>query len=141
MNKTTTSRYTYAQFAADVIAVMNGEVEITDTLRDRMTAKAVNLANAQARKAEYNAIRPKKGYAKGASAETKEKAEAIRSVLTAEPMTAAEINKALGSDYTALQVANAVKFVDGAQSCKVVRETVNTKGLKSQKEYTAYFLG
>ena len=56
-------------------------------------------------------------------------------------MTAAEINKALGADYTALQVANAVKFIEGIQSCKVVRDTVNGKGLRQQKEYTAYFVG
>ena len=141
MNKTTTSRYTYAQFAADVIAVMNGEVEITADLREKMTAKAADLANAQAKKAEYNANHPKKNSAKGASAETKAKAEAIKGVLGADPMTAAEINKALGADYTALQVANAVKFIEGIQSCKVVRDTVNGKGLRQQKEYTAYFVG
>ncbi len=141
MNKTTTSRYTYAQFAADVIAVMNGEVEITADLREKMTAKAADLANAQAKKAEYNATHPKKSSAKGASAETKAKADAIKGVLGTDPMTAAEINKALGADYTALQVANAVKFIEGIQSCKVVRETVNGKGLRQQKEYTAYFVG
>ena len=141
MNKTTTSRYTYAQFAADVIAVMNGEIEITADLREKMTAKAADLANAQAKKAEYNANHPKKAAAKGASAETKAKAEAIKGVLGADPMTAAEINKALGADYTALQVANAVKFIEGIQSCKVVRDTVNGKGLRQQKEYTASFVG
>ncbi len=141
MNKTTTSRYTYAQFAADVIAVMNGEVEITADLREKMTAKAADLANAQAKKAEYNATHPKKSAAKGASTETKAKADAIKGVLGTDPMTAAEINKALGADYTALQVANAVKFIEGIQSCKVVRETVNGKGLRQQKEYTAYFVG
>ena len=141
MNKTTTSRYTYAQFAADVIAVMNGEIEITADLREKMTAKAADLANAQAKKAEYNANHPKKATAKGTSAETKAKAEAIKGVLGADPMTAAEINKALGADYTALQVANAVKFIEGIQSCKVVRDTVNGKGLRQQKEYTAYFVG
>lgn len=141
MNKTTTSRYTYAQFAADVIAVMNGEVEITADLREKMTAKAADLANAQAKKAEYNAAHPKKSAAKGASAETKAKADAIKGVLGTDPMTAAEINKALGADYTALQVANAVKFIEGIQSSKVVRETVNGKGLRQQKEYTAYFVG
>lgn len=141
MNKTTTSRYTYAQFAADVIAVMNGEIEITADLREKMTAKAADLANAQAKKAEYNANHPKKAAAKGASAETKAKADAIKGVLGSDPMTAAEINKALGADYTALQVANAVKFIEGIQSCKVVRDTVNGKGLRQQKEYTAYFVG
>ena len=140
MNKTT-SRYTYAMFAADVIAVINGEVEVTDALRDRMTDKANDLANAQAKKAAYNATHPKKGTAKGASPATMEKANAIAGVLTADPMTAAEINAALGTDYTALQVANAVKFIEGIRSCKVVRSTTNAKGLTAEKEYTAYCIG
>lgn len=139
MNKTN-SRYTYTMFASDVIGLLNGEIEVTDALRERMTAKAGDLLSAQAKKAEYNATHPKKNAAKGASAETRAKADAIAKVLGADPMTAAEINKALGSDYTALQVANAVKYIDGVKSCKVVRTTVNAKGLKSDKEYTAYSL-
>lgn len=138
---TTTSRYTYAMFASEVIGIVNGEIELTPSIIERVTAKATDLANAQAKKAEYNATHPKKSGAKGASAETKAKAEAIKTVLSAEPMTAAEINKALGEGYTALQVANAVKFIEGVQSCKVVRTTVNGKGLKADKEYTAYFIG
>jgi len=128
-------------FASEVIGIVNGEIELTPSIIERVTAKATDLANAQAKKAEYNATHPKKSSAKGASAETKAKAEAIKTVLSAEPMTAAEINKALGEDYTALQVANAVKFIEGVQSCKVVRTTVNGKGLKADKEYTAYFIG
>lgn len=138
---TTTSRYTYAMFAAEVIGIVNGEIEITAEVTERVTAKASDLASAQARKAEYNAAHPKASAAKGASPETRAKANAIKGVLSAEPLTAAEINKALGADYTALQVANAVKFIEGVQSCKVVRTTVNGKGLKADKEYTAYYIG
>lgn len=140
MNKTT-SRYTYTDFATEVIAIVNGEVAVTDAIRDRITDKANALLTAQANKAAYNAAHPKKGSAKGASAETKAKADAIKGVLSAEPMTAAEINSALGADYTALQVANAVKFIEGVTTSKVVRETVNGKGLRQQKEYTAYSIG
>ena len=136
-----TTRYTYAKFATEVIAVLNGEIEVTAEVKERMTEKANALLAAQAAKAEYNATHPKKNTAKGASEATKAKAEAIRSVLGAEPMTAAEINTALGTDYTALQVANAVKFIEGAKSCKVVRKTTNAKGLTAEKEYTAYTLG
>lgn len=139
MNKTT-SRYTYTQFGNDIIALLNGEIEVTDALRERMTAKAVDLLNAQAKKAEYNATHPKAGKAKGASAETMSKANAIKGVLSTEPMTAAEINAALGADYTALQVANAVKYIEGVTSVKVIRTTTNAKGLTAQKEYTAYKL-
>lgn len=140
MNKTT-SRYTYTDFATEVIAIVNGEVAVTDAIRDRITDKANALLTAQANKAAYNAAHPKKGSAKGASAETKAKADAIKGVLSAEPMTAAEINSALGADYTALQVANAVKFIEGVTTSKVIRETVNGKGLRQQKEYTAYSIG
>ena len=140
MNKTT-SRYTYATFAAEVIGIVNGEVELTPAIRERVIDKANDLLAAQANKAAYNAAHPKKGAAKGASAETKAKADAIRGVLSATPMTAAEINAALGADYTALQVANAVKFIEGVVSSKVVRDTVNSKGLRMQKEYTAYSIG
>lgn len=137
----TNSRYTYAMFASEVIGIVHGEIELSADVVERVTAKALDLANAQARKAEYNATHPKKSSAKGASAETKAKADAIAKVLTAEPMTAAEINTALGTDYTALQVANAIKFVDGAKSCKVIRKTTNAKGLTAEKEYTAYSIG
>lgn len=137
----TNSRYTYAMFASEVISIVHGEIELSADVVERVTAKALDLANAQARKAEYNATHPKKSSAKGASAETKAKADAIAKVLTVEPMTAAEINTALGTDYTALQVANAIKFVDGAKSCKVIRKTTNAKGLTAEKEYTAYSIG
>ena len=137
----TTSRYTYAQFGLDIIALAKGELELTPELSIKLMEKAQALVNAQEKKAEYNATHPKKSSAKGASTATQEKANAIKGVLGAEPMTAAEINEALGTDYTALQVANAIKFVEGAQSTKVVRRTTNSKGLTAEKEYTAYFIG
>lgn len=138
MNKTTTSRYTYADFATEVMHIVNGEIEVTDAIRERVASKAADLLATQTRKAEYNATHPKKGAAKGPSAATKEKAAIISEVLTAEPMTAAEISKAAGVDFTALQVANAVKFIEGVTVSKVVRDTTNSKGLRMQKEYTAY---
>lgn len=137
----TTSRYTYTDFANEVIAIVNGETKVTAEVTARVTEKATALLNAQASKAQYNATHQRKGTAKGASPETQAKANAIASVLTAEPMTANEINAALGSDFTALQVANAVKFINGVKSCKVVRSSLNAKGLRQEKEYTAYSLG
>lgn len=65
---------------------------------------------------------------------------AIAKVLGTEPMTMREINAALGTDYTALQVANAVKYIPGAESCKVWRMVTNGRGEKVEREYTAYFL-
>ena len=137
----TTSKYTYKQFGLDIIALAKGELELTPEVSIRLMEKAQALVNAQESKAAYNATHPKKSTAKGASAATMEKANAIKSVMTASPMTAAEINAALGTDYTALQVANAVKYIDGVTSEKVVRTVTNSKGLTSEKEYTGYKVG
>lgn len=140
-NTTTSSKYTYAAFAADVIGIVEGKIEVTPAVAERVKAKAAALAATQANKAAYNAAHPKKNAAKGASADTAAKAKAIEGVLSATPMTAAEINAALGEDFTALQVANACKFIPGVVTSKVIRTTTNSKGLKADKEYTAYAIG
>lgn len=74
------------------------------------------------------------------AAERRERAKVIAKVLGSEPMTMREINAALGTDYEALQVANAVKYIPGAESCKVWRMVTNGRGEKVEREYTAYFL-
>ena len=71
---------------------------------------------------------------------TAERAKAIAKVLGSEPMTMREINAALGTDYRALHVASAVKYIPGAESCKVWRMVTNSRGEKVEREYTAYFL-
>lgn len=55
-------------------------------------------------------------------------------------MTAAEINAALGKEYTPLQIANAVKFISGAAAARVRRMVRNTRGFQMEKEYAAYYL-
>ena len=74
------------------------------------------------------------------AAEKQARVQAIAKVLGTEPMTVREINAALGTDYGALQVANAVKYIPGAESCKVWRMVTNSRGEKVEREYTAYFL-
>ncbi len=140
MNKTN-NKYTYADFAKDIIALTSGEIELTDNKRRAIAEKAQALLDAQTAKAEYNKAHPSKSKAKGASAETLAKANKIKTALTKTPKTTAEINEELGTDFTALQVANAMKYIDNAKAAKVIRDTVNNKGLKAQKEYTAYFIG
>lgn len=76
----------------------------------------------------------------GATEETRRKAKAIAAILTFTPKTADEINDELGTEYTALQIANAVKHIEDAYSKKVIREKTNSQGQKIKKEYTAYFL-
>jgi hypothetical protein len=135
------SRYTYVNFANDVIRITNGETLTAEELT-RIREKAGDLLTTQNNKAEYNKANPKKATAKGASEATQANANAIGAILPNDSdnaMTAADINTALGTEFTALQVANAVKFIDGATSTKVIRETVNGKGLKAEREYTAYF--
>lgn len=137
----TTSKYTYTLFATEVMGIVKGEIEVTPAIAERVYAKAAALLATQENKAAYNAAHPKKSAAKGASADTAAKAEAIKGVLSSTPMTAAEINAALGAEFTALQVANACKFIPGVVTSKVIRSTVNGKGLRADKEYTAYAIG
>lgn len=136
----TGNRYTYSLFANDVISLLEGKKSMGELPISSMVEKAQALLAAQETKAAYNATHPRKGTAKGPGADTKARADQIAGVLSSTPMTAAEINAELGTDYTALQVANAVKYIDGATSCKVVRTTINGKGLKADREYTAYTL-
>lgn len=135
--------YTDKNFFEDILALLNEEVEKDDLPVSDMIAKAENKIAQMERRAEYNKEHPKKSTAKGPSEETKKRANQIASVLTTEPMTAFEINAKLGTDFSTLQIVNAVKFIDSVnvQNCKVVRMTANKQGLKSEKEYTAYFIG
>lgn len=134
----TGNRYTYATFATDVLALLEGKKALTELPTASMKEKAQALLNAQATKQAYNAAHPRKSSSNGPSGDTKARAAQIATVLDSTPKTAAEINAELGTEYTALQVANAVKYIEGAKSCKVVRSTINGKGLKADKEYTAY---
>jgi len=138
MSKTVkTGKYTYVNFANDVIALINGEKVETGTLT-LMTEKANDLIKTHTKKAEYNANNPKKAAPKGASTETQANADAIKSVLTNEPMTTEDINAALNAEFTPLQVSNAIRFIDGVEKSKVIRMVKNAKGLTGEKEYTAY---
>lgn len=139
-NSKSGNKYTYAMFAGDVISLLTGEKGMGDLPIAAMTEKAQALLAAQATKAAYNASHPRKSTAKGPGGDTQARATAIAGVLTSDPKTAADINADLGTDYTALQVANAVKYIEGAKSTKVVRTTVNGKGLKADREYTAYYV-
>lgn len=133
-------RYTYTDLANDVINLLDaldGEIEMDEAHAEAMRNKAIDLLRTQENKAQYNATH-KKPSAKGASAETKAKAEAVAKVLTSVPQTTAEINEKLNTSYNPLQIANAVKYVPNVKTSKVIRTMTNSKGLKCEKEYTAY---
>lgn len=85
------------------------------------------------------AVREKKPSPADMAAEKRARAQAIAKVLGAEPMTVREINAALGADYEALQVSNAVKSIPGTAVCKVTRTVVNRRCETVEKTYTAYF--
>jgi len=138
------TRYTYIDMANEIKGLLTGEIAMTAEIGTRVIEKLDALIATQQSKADYNKANPKKSTAKGASEDTKAKGVQIAGVLpnnAENAVTASEINSLLGTEFTALQVANAVKFLDGAVSCKVIRESVNAKGLKAQKEYTAYYMG
>lgn len=67
-------------------------------------------------------------------------ANQIALVISSEAKTVQDINAYLGTNYTALQVAHAVKFISGISAVKAIRLSVNEHGLKREMEYTAYCL-
>lgn len=137
----TANTYTYAMFGKDIVSLAKGELELTPELSVKLITKAQALITAQEKKAAYNAAHPSKTKPKGASDATKALADKISAVLSTTPMTAAEIGTAIGeADIPALRVSNAVRYIEGVKSTKVIRDAVNNKGLKSQREYTAYSL-
>ncbi|MBP9987935.1 MAG: hypothetical protein KBT46_00400 [Ruminococcus sp.] len=139
MSNTNTSKYTYTAFAHDIINIANGELELNAELAEKIKEKASDLLATQEAKAKYNAEH-KTSKAKGASEKTKALSEKVKAILSATPITSAEMSAILGDELTPLQIANACRFIEGVQSTKVIRDTVNSKGLKMQKEYTAYFI-
>lgn len=94
----------------------------------------------EVKRAEYSATHRKPSQAKGPGEATLAIAKEVESVLTDTPMTSAEIAEALGKDYSPLRIANATKYIAGAQSQKVVRAVVDKNGLHVERQYTAYFL-
>lgn len=123
--------------ALEIAIEFLGETDCSAEVIDKLEGMVAQ----EVKRAEYSATHRKPTKAKGPTDATKEVAEAISSVLTDTPMTATEINEALGTDYTALRVAGAVKFIPGVKSQKVVRPTIGKNGLRAERQYTGYFIG
>ncbi len=128
--------YTDKEFYNDIIALI-AESDLDDVIAGAMTAKARKKLEQVEHRAEYSATHRKPATSKVSTA-TKEGAAEIGAILTAEPMTATEINEVLGTDYTALRVANLCKYIPGVVTSKVRRMTTDKKGLAVEREYTAY---
>lgn len=134
------TKYSYQDMITDCMNYIPMADFIPADKKVQIMDKLGALADSYTKKAEYAAAHRKPSQAKGASADTKARAQEIAAVLTDTPMTSSEINIALGKDYSALQIANAVKYIEGAEKSKVIRETVTKAGLRAEREYTAYFL-
>lgn len=132
--------YSYIDFANDILAFVDGNLTLTPDLCDKFRSKASALLNAQVKRAEYASAHPSKSKAKGASETTIARAAMIRSVLTDTPQTAAEIAALCDTEepLTALQVSNAMKYIEGAKVSKVIRQVTTKKGLMAEREYSAY---
>lgn len=132
--------YTDKQFFMDVLDLIE-EADLDDVTRGAMVAKATGKLEQLEKRAEYAASHKKPSQAKGPSAATKERAALIESILTHDPVTTADINRILGTEFSALQVSGALKFVDNVKSKKVVRMVEDSKGLKTERQYTGYYIG
>ncbi|MBP9987932.1 MAG: hypothetical protein KBT46_00385 [Ruminococcus sp.] len=137
----TTPKYTYIDFANDIIAMLDGTAEeMTEEKRVKMLEKAKALLKAQETKVEYSATHKGEKKGSGASEDTKKMAIAISAVLSNTPMTSTEIGKKIGEEVTPLQVSNACRFIPNVKTTKVIRSTKNAKGLTAEREYTAYYI-
>ena len=135
-----TKKITYMEFAGNVIALMNGELEITDSLKSEMINKANDLISTQERKAAYNKERAVKTGKTRVSTETLAAAEQIRNILSDEALTGAEIAERCGQAWTALAVSNYCKHIEGVEKVKVTRQILTPAGNTTDREYTAYKL-
>lgn len=140
------TRYTYSQFAEDVLEL----IECVDILEfgmdyEKMSEKARALIEQQERKKAYNANKRAEnaGKPKELSDKMKDLIALIKPVIPKgidNAVTGADINRITGSDLYAMQISNACTHIPNCQKTKVIREVENNKGLKQQKEYTAYYI-
>lgn len=143
------TRYTYSQFANDVITMANifidGEQSELSLDFEKIIDKANKLLEQQARKAEYNANKraANADKPKELSQGMKINIDLVSQVLSTgkdNAKTASEINTELGTSFYAMQLSNICAHIPKCEKTKVIRETTNQKGLKRQQEYTAYYI-
>lgn len=116
--------------------------EFADEQQKLQSMKAARLAKVQEVLKQYPQPEPKPiesiSRIEGASQRTLEIATDIANVLCSDPMTPAEINYALGMDYTVLQIANAANYIPGIATVHVYRVIADQNGDPELKQYTAY---
>jgi len=133
------ANYTYKMFCENILTVLDNLPTDYPNLEE-MKKKCLAFYKAQSTKAEY-ASTHKKNISK-VSQETLNNGKEVLEILSksATPLTGMEIAAVAGKNWKPIQVSTYVKFVPEIGTTKVVRETVNAKGLTAQKEYTAYFI-
>lgn len=135
---------TYKLFAEWAIALANGE-EIEGFDAELFIDKAEKLIERETKKSDYSKSNKKPNVSK-VSDTTKANADAILGVLSTEPMTTAEINKALGTEFEPLTVSNAIRYIERETAIvksKKVESVIRVKdGVKcnDQTPKTAYAL-
>ena len=140
------TRYTYSQFAEDILELLES-IDISEFGLDyeKMSEKARALIEQQERKRAYNANKRAEnaGKPKELSDKMKDLIALIKPVIPKgvdNAVTGADINRITGSELYAMQISNACTHIPNCQKTKVIREVENNKGLKQQKEYTAYYI-
>lgn len=133
--------FKFSQKAAAREKIAQLDKEFADEQQKLQSMKAARLAKVQEVLKQYPQPEPTKlpFQSAGASQATLEKAGMIASVLYSfDPMTPDEINRALGTDYTALQIANAAKYVPNIATVRVYRVVADRNGDPVLRQYTAY---
>ena len=135
------AKYTYIDFLEEVMLMTKLNENITAETAERIISKAMALKKTLENKANYNSKNPRK--AKGASPETLAIRDKILEILPNnedEAMTSARIADTLKIPLTPLSIATATKFIPNIAKTKVIDTYTNSKGLKSERQYTAYYL-
>ena len=134
--------FKFSQKAAARERIAQLDKTLADEQQKLQSMKAARLAKVQNILSQYPQPQPKPteptSRIAGASQRTLEIATDIANVLYSDPMTPVEINRALGMDYTALQIANAAKYIPDAASVRVYRVVADKNGDPELKQYTAY---
>lgn len=135
---------TYLVFAQWAKALAKGE-EIEGFDAELFIAKADALAERETKKSDYSKSNKKPTVSKVSDA-TIANADAILSVLSLEPMTTAEINAALGTEFEPLTVSNAIRYIERdtaivkSKKVEAVTRTKNGVQCTDQSPKTAYAL-
>jgi len=142
--KENTGKYTYIMFCEDITALLDGTLDLTEELYQKMTEKNADLLSSQTKKKEYNTNNPKKSANKGASAKTLEIAANIIEAIKKNnnnPVDTEDINRILKKEYKPLNIANAAKYAEGVIGTKIIKEKIGKDGLRKQGSYAAYMFG